>query len=76
MVDEGLRQGHKFGFVASTDHHAGFPGSYGDGMAAVLAEEKTRESIWEAIKARRTYAVTGDRIYAILKSMMPGWEAK
>lgn len=67
MVDEGLRQGHKFGFVASTDHHAGFPGSYGDGMAAVLAEEKTRESIWEAIKARRTYAVTGDRILCDFK---------
>ena len=67
MVDEGIRQGHKFGFVASTDHHAGFPGSYGDGMAAVIAEEKTRESIWKAIKARRTYAVTGDRILCDFK---------
>lgn len=62
MVDEGLRRGNKFGFVGSTDHHAGFPGSYGDGRAAVLAEEKTRESLWEAILARRTYAVTGDKI--------------
>ncbi|MEG0370115.1 MAG: DUF3604 domain-containing protein, partial [Hungatella sp.] len=62
MVDEGLRQGHKFGFVGSTDHHAGFPGSYGDGLAAVVAEERTRESLWKAIKARRTYAVTGDRM--------------
>ena len=25
MVDEGLRRGYHFGFVASTDHHAGFP---------------------------------------------------
>ena len=48
--------------MASTDHHAGFPVSYGDGLAAILAEKKTRESIWEAIKAGRTYAVTGDRI--------------
>lgn len=62
LVMEGLRRGYKFGFIGSTDHHAGFPGSYGDGMAAVLAEEKTRESIMKAIKARRTYAVTGDRI--------------
>lgn len=61
-VLEGLRQGHHFGFVASTDHHAGFPGSYGDGLAAVLAEEKSREGIWKAILARHTYAVTGDRI--------------
>lgn len=67
MVDEGLRQGHKFGFVASTDHHAGFPGSYGDGLAAVVAEERTRESIWAAIKARRTYAITGDRILCDFK---------
>ena len=48
--------------MASTDHHAGFPGSYGDGLAAVLAEEKSREGIWKAILARHTYAVTGDRI--------------
>lgn len=67
MVDEGLRQGHKFGFVASTDHHAGFPGSYGDGMAAIIAEERTRESLWAALKARRTYAITGDRILCDFK---------
>ncbi len=67
LVDEGLRKGHKFGFVASTDHHAGFPGSYGDGMAAIAAEELTRESLWEALKARRTYAVTGDRILCDFK---------
>lgn len=62
MVDEGLRRGYCFSFVASTDHHAGFPGSYGDGLAAVIAEEKTRKSIWKAIKEGRTYAVTGDKI--------------
>ena len=62
LVSEGLRRGFHFGFVASTDHHAGFPGSYGDGLAAVCAEEKSREAIWEAILARHTYAVTGDRI--------------
>ncbi|GFZ80270.1 Tat pathway signal sequence [Paenibacillus marchantiophytorum] len=53
---------HRFGFVGSTDHHAGYPGSYGDGRLAVWAEAKTRESIWEALLARRTYAVTGDKI--------------
>lgn len=61
-VYEGLKRGYRFGFVGSTDHHAGYPGSYGDGKMAVLAEEKTRESIWDAMKNRRTYAVTGDRI--------------
>lgn len=67
MVDEGLRRGKRFGFVASTDHHAGFPGSYGDGMAAVIAENRTRESLWGAILARRTYAVTGDKIFCNFK---------
>ena len=62
LIYEGLKRGKQFSFVASTDHHAGFPGSYGDGMAAVWAEEKTKESIWKALKAGRTYAVTGDRI--------------
>ncbi|MEF3304523.1 DUF3604 domain-containing protein [Paenibacillus sp. GYB003] len=57
-----LARKHRFGFVGSTDHHAGYPGSYGDGRLAVWADEKTRESIWEAILARRTYAVTGDKI--------------
>lgn len=58
----GLRAGHRFSFVASTDHHAGFPGSYGDGKLAVLAAEKTRMSIWDALQSGRTYAVTGDKI--------------
>jgi len=61
-VYSALKRGLRFGFVGSTDHHAGYPGSYGDGRMAVLATEKTRESIWEAILARRTYAVTGDKI--------------
>jgi hypothetical protein len=58
----GIRKGLRFGFVGSTDHHAGYPGSYGDGRLAVLATEKTRDAIWEALLARRTYAVTGDKI--------------
>lgn len=61
-VYEGLRRKLQFGFVGSTDHHAGYPGSYGDGKLAVWADKKDRESIWAAINNRHTYAVTGDRI--------------
>lgn len=61
-VAEGLRRGRRFSFVGSTDHHAGFPGSYGDGLAGVWAEGKTRESLWDALLKGHTYAVTGDRI--------------
>jgi hypothetical protein len=58
----GLKTGKRFGFAGSTDHHAGFPGSYGDGKLAVAAAGLNRESIWRAIKERKTYAVTGDKI--------------
>jgi len=61
-VYSGLSYGYRFGFVASTDHHAGYPGSYGDGRLAVICKEKTRQEIWNAILARHTYAVTGDKI--------------
>jgi len=61
-VRAGLAHGKRFGFAASTDHHAGYPGSYGDGRTAVLADALTREDIWSALLAARTYAVTGDRI--------------
>lgn len=61
-VEAGLRRGKHFSFVGSTDHHAGFPGSYGDGLTAVWAAEKSREAIWEAILKGHTYAVSGDRI--------------
>ncbi|MCS7464148.1 DUF3604 domain-containing protein [Paenibacillus doosanensis] len=77
-VYEALRRKHRFGFVGSTDHHAGYPGSYGDGRLAVMADEKTRESIWEAILARRTYAVTGDKIACrfTMNGLPMGSEAK
>ncbi|MEA3400481.1 MAG: DUF3604 domain-containing protein [Armatimonadota bacterium] len=57
-LDEGMR----LGCVGSTDDHLGFPGAWGEGIAAVLAEELTREAVFEALKRRRCYAVTGDRI--------------
>ena len=57
-----LAQGYRLGVVASTDDHLGYPGAYREGLAAVLATELTREAIFDALKNRRTYAVTGDRI--------------
>lgn len=57
-LDAGLR----FGFVASSDDHAGFPGAYGEGLMAALATELSRPALLEAVRARRTYALTGERI--------------
>ena len=58
----GLQAGLRFGFVGSSDDHAGFPGAYGEGLMAALVRDFTRDGIFEAIRARRTYALTGDRI--------------
>lgn len=61
-VAAALAEGRRFGFVASSDNHAGFPGAYGEGLMAALVEDLTRPAILAAIRDRRTYALTGDRI--------------
>lgn len=58
----GLAQGHIVGVIGSTDHHSAHPGSYGHGRVAVWATALTRDGIWDALTARRTVALTGDRI--------------
>lgn len=57
-----LQRGVRFGFVASSDNHFGYPGAYGEGVVGVWAEELTGRGLFEALRARRTYAATGDRI--------------
>jgi hypothetical protein len=61
-IQYGLAQGHVFGFSGHTDHHSGHPGSYGHGVTGLWSDGRDRESIWNALKARRCYALTGDRI--------------
>ena len=61
-VREALSDGRKFGFVASSDNHSAFPGAYGEGLMGALVTELTRSDIISAIRKRRTYALTGDRI--------------
>lgn len=58
----GLNKGYKFGVIGSTDQHAGYPGSYGDGLIAVVAPTNSRADIWEAMEKRHVYCVTGDKI--------------
>lgn len=59
-VRHGLSAGHRFGFLGNTDHHSGYPGSYGHGRSAVYASENSRVPLWQAIHRRRTNALTGD----------------
>lgn len=58
----GLEQGHKFGLMCSTDQHAGYPGSYGDGRIGVLADSLDRDKLWDAMSRRKVCGVTGDKI--------------
>ena len=71
LTDDALRRGARIGFAGGSDDHTARPGfasppphHFGirGGLTAALASACTRESIWEALKARRTYATTGVRI--------------
>ncbi len=76
FVRDALERGYRFGFLGSSDGHDGHPGlghlaSPTGGMAAILAEEATREAVYEALKARRVYATSGPRI--VLRTSFAGY---
>ena len=70
FLEEALRRGLKVGFVANSDDHTCRPGlTYPTGgfctrggYTGVYASELTREALWEALRSRRCYATTGERI--------------
>ena len=67
LLHDALAKGYKVGVVSNSDGHKGRPGAshpgastfgaYG-GLTCVLADSLTRESVFEAIRARRCYGVT------------------
>ena len=71
FLREALEKGYQVGFTAGSDDHKGRPGAappgsgsfgvYG-GLTCIYASELTREGLWEALKARRCYGTTGQRI--------------
>ena len=54
--------GHRLGVIGSSDEHSGQGGRRHGGLAAVWAEELTREGIFDALRQRHCYATTGERI--------------
>lgn len=76
-VRHGLGLGRRFGFLGNTDHHSGYPGSYGHGRSVVYAARNDRDLLWQAIRARRTGALTGDcaHLFFTLGGAVPGGEA-
>jgi hypothetical protein len=67
-VRDALARGYRLGFVGSGDSHDGHPGlaqlaaGESGGLAAIFAEERTREAVLAALRARRVYATNGPRI--------------
>jgi hypothetical protein len=78
MVEEVLKRGRRFGFIACSDGH-GLLFHHGVGrkrdpfrcgLTAVQAKSNTREAILEAIRERRCYATSGVPIYLDLRAGM------
>ena len=71
VYQEAFAKGFKIGFVCNSDGHkcrpgASYPGAgiFGTlgGLTCVLSKTRDRDGFWEALKARRTYGTTGQRI--------------
>lgn len=60
MLD-GLRRGHRFGLVASSDH------GHGASYVAVLARSLTRADVFDALWSRRTCAATTRGVVSVLR---------
>ena len=55
-------RGLRLSTIAASDDHRSQPGKPHWGLAAVRAPELTREAVFDALHARRTYGTTGQRI--------------
>ena len=68
FVRDVLDRGIQLGFIGSGDSHDGHPGladlasPSGSGIAALLTDDLTRRGVYDALRARRTYASNGPRI--------------
>lgn len=67
MIFDGLERGYRVGVTAGSDGHKGRPGAshpgaaeFGvcGGLTCVLADSLTRDSIFDALRARRCYATS------------------
>ncbi len=75
FVQDGLARGLRFGLIGGTDCH-GLLWQHGEcwkrdpyqgGLACVLAEELTREAIFDALRQRRCYATSGIRMRMVFE---------
>lgn len=59
--ERGLERGYRVGVIASGDNH-NLPAVYDHGTMCVLAENNTKEAIWEGLRNRRVYGVSRSRM--------------
>lgn len=66
-----LKHGHRVGFTAASDNHLSQPGysaprglglAQRGGLGAVMAQELSNDAIFDAMKALRVYATSGERM--------------
>jgi len=60
-------RGKRVGVIASSDEHSGQAGRRHGGIAAVFADSLTREELFKALRERRCYGTTGERILVDFK---------
>ncbi len=61
-AQDAWKSGLRLGTVAGSDDHMGQPGKDVRGLTAVFASGCTRQEIFDAVRERRCYATTGERI--------------
>ena len=81
LLHDAFDQGYRVGILANSDGHKGrhgashpgasLFGAYG-GLSCILAKELSRSGILEALRNRKHYATTGNRLYLDLKVETPG----
>lgn len=79
LLQDAFKMGYRMGIVANSDDHKGRPGSaypgaskFGalGGFTCFLTSKLTREAIFKALKQRRHYATTGERIYLDVQGIL------
>lgn len=76
LYEDAMRRGYKLGVSANGDEHrgrcgGGVPGTavFGTkgGLTGIIASKLDRKTIGEALRARHTYATTGERLFAMTR---------
>ena len=81
LLTDGFALGHRSGVVCNSDGHKGRPGAsypgaasfgaYG-GLTCFLAEELTRDGLFECLRRRHHYGTTGNRLHLDVRARFAG----